>query len=152
MQATLSPPLRSRSTMEGGGIGSDDVGGDGLQENETEVDERAALLKDRFRLSVISIATAEAKKVNVEIAEPVVACVADLAFKYTEQLAKDVELFSQHAGRKSVKVEDVILSAHRNAHLASLLRSFYQELKGKEPQTERKRKKSSKMDDKTILN
>jgi hypothetical protein len=27
-----------------------------------------------------------------------------------EQLAKDVELFAQHAGRKSIKMEDVILT------------------------------------------
>lgn len=27
-----------------------------------------------------------------------------------EQLAKDVELFAQHGGRKSIKVEDVILT------------------------------------------
>lgn len=31
-------------------------------------------------------------------------------FGKTEQLAKDVELFAQHAGRKSVNMEDVILS------------------------------------------
>ncbi|XP_073100080.1 uncharacterized protein [Elaeis guineensis] len=65
-------------------------------------------------------------------------------------LARDVELFAQHAGRKSVNMEDIILSAHRNKHLTGLLRSFSQELKGKEPQTERKRKKSSKKEDKSI--
>lgn len=31
-------------------------------------------------------------------------------FMKTEQLAKDLELFAQHAGRKSVNMEDVILS------------------------------------------
>nr|CAD1820472.1 unnamed protein product [Ananas comosus var. bracteatus] len=120
------------------------------KEEEEAAAERAELLRDRFRLSVISIANAEAEKVGMGISEPVVACIADLAFKYTEQLAKDVELFAQHAGRKSVNMEDVILSAHRNDHLAGLLRSFSQELKGKEPQTERKRKKSSKSDDKAL--
>ncbi|RWW73517.1 hypothetical protein BHE74_00018600 [Ensete ventricosum] len=109
---------------------------------ETE-EERTELLRDRFRLSVISIADAEAKKLGMQVAEPVVACIADLAFKFTEQLAKDVELFASHAGRKSVNVKDVILSAHRNDHLTSLLRSFSQELRDKEPKTERKRKKSS---------
>nr|CAD1820432.1 unnamed protein product [Ananas comosus var. bracteatus] len=118
------------------------------KEEEEAAAERAELLRDRFRLSVISIANAEEGRDG--ISEPVVACIADLAFKYTEQLAKDVELFAQHAGRKSVNMEDVILSAHRNDHLAGLLRSFSQELKGKEPQTERKRKKSSKSDDKAL--
>ncbi|XP_073007727.1 protein MHF1 homolog [Typha latifolia] len=124
--------------MESGGGGGEGADFDKDEEAETKAD----LLRDRFRLSVISIANAEAKKAGMEISDPVVACIADLAFKYTEQLAKDVELFAQHAGRKSVNMEDVILSAHRNEHLTSLLRSFSQELKGKEPQTERKRKRS----------
>ncbi|EHA8589587.1 protein MHF1 [Cocos nucifera] len=135
--------------MDGGDVDGS-VGGDGGFEKDEEADERAELLRDRFRLSVISIANAEAKKLEMEVLEPVVACVADLAFKYTEQLARDVELFAQHAGRKSVNMEDIILSAHRNKHLTGLLRSFSQELKGKEPQTERKRKISSKKEDKSI--
>ncbi|KAJ0988735.1 hypothetical protein J5N97_007091 [Dioscorea zingiberensis] len=124
--------------------------GDREIEKEEEDLEMAELLKDRFRLSVITIAESEAKKQSMEVSETVVACIADLAFKLTEQLAKDVEMFSQHAGRKSVNMEDVILSAHRNAHLMTLLRSFSHELKGKEPQSERKRKKYSKKDDKSL--
>lgn len=33
-----------------------------------------------------------------------------LLFCKTEQLAKDLELFAQHAGRKTANMEDVILS------------------------------------------
>ncbi|XP_008791024.2 protein MHF1 homolog isoform X2 [Phoenix dactylifera] len=136
--------------MDGGDVDGGVGGGGGIEKDE-EAEERTELLRDRFRLSVISIANAEAKKLDMEASEPVVACVADLAFKYTaEQLARDVELFAQHAGRKSVNMEDIILSAHRNKHLTGLLRSFSQELKGKGPQTERKRKKSSKKEDKAI--
>ncbi|GLT59519.1 hypothetical protein SLA2020_323320 [Shorea laevis] len=65
-----------------------------------------------------------------------------------ENLAKDLELFAQHAGHQSVNTKDVILSAHRNEHLAATLRSFCEELRVKEPQPERKRKKESKKDDK----
>ncbi|GMN60476.1 hypothetical protein TIFTF001_029581 [Ficus carica] len=116
---------------------------------ETEEDQSLAdLLRDRFRLSTISIAEDEAKANNMEVSETVVACVADLAFKYAEQLAKDLELFAQHAGRKSANMEDVILAAHRNEHLAVSLRSCSNELKAKEPQSERKRKKASKKEDK----
>ncbi|TVU14755.1 hypothetical protein EJB05_38248 [Eragrostis curvula] len=97
----------------------------------------ADLLRDRLRLAVIKIANAEGRKAGMEVADPVVACVADLAFKSAEQLAKDVELFAQHAGRKSIKMEDVILT----------VRTFSQELKGKEPASERKRKKASKKDE-----
>ncbi|CAH9142722.1 unnamed protein product [Cuscuta epithymum] len=130
---------------------------------EREDDEAAAEAKERlcqqFRLCTISIAEAEAKRNDMEISQPIVACIADLAFKYTgrlgthkltcfawgaEQLAKDLELFAQHAGRKSVNMEDVILSTHRNKHLAATLRSFRDDLKAKEPQTERKSRKRTK--------
>ncbi|KAG8081786.1 hypothetical protein GUJ93_ZPchr0014g47517 [Zizania palustris] len=114
---------------------------------EAEAEAEASVLRDRLRLSVIKIATSEGHKVGMEVADPVVACIADLAYKSAEQLAKDVELFAQHAGRKSIKMEDVILIAHKNEHLMGLLRTFSQQLKGKEPSTERKRKKSSKKDD-----
>ncbi|XP_059444190.1 protein MHF1 homolog isoform X2 [Corylus avellana] len=107
--------------MEGGGGGSD-------LEREEEDDSVSEVLRDRFRLSTISIAEVQ------------------------EQLAKDLELFAQHAGRKSVNMEDVILSAHRNEHLATSLRSFGNDLKAKEPQSERKRKKTSRKEDKAIAN
>ncbi|KAM5571523.1 protein MHF1 [Rosa sericea] len=112
-----------------------------------EDDSVSEVLRDRFRLSTISIAEAEAKRRGMEISEPVVACISDLAFKFTEQLAKDLELFTQHAGRKSANMEDVILCAHRNEHLAALLRSYRDDLKAKEPQSDRKRKKVSKKDE-----
>ncbi|OMO94740.1 hypothetical protein CCACVL1_05858 [Corchorus capsularis] len=45
-------------------------------------------------------------------------------------------------------MEDVIVSAHRNEHLATSLRSFRDELRAKEPQSERRRKKAPRKDDK----
>ncbi|XP_031092922.1 protein MHF1 homolog [Ipomoea triloba] len=119
-------------------------------EVEREDDETSAakeLLRDRFRLCTISIAEAEAKQNDMEISQPIMACISDLAFKYAEQLAKDLELFSQHAGRKSVNMDDVILSTHRNEHLAASLRSFRDTLKAKEPQSDRKRKKRPTKED-----
>ncbi|XP_030542332.1 protein MHF1 homolog [Rhodamnia argentea] len=111
------------------------------QDMEGEFDPAREVSRDRFRLSSISIAHAQARRSGLEIAEPVVACLADLAFQFSEQLAKDLERFAHHAGRKSVNMEDVILSAHRNEHLAISLRSFCDELKLKEPQSLKKRKK-----------
>lgn len=131
-------------SMEGGFNGSD-------YERE-EDDEATNHLRDRFRLSTISIAESEAKRNNMEISQPVIVCISDLAFKYADQqLAEDLELFAHHASRKSVNMNDVILSAHRNKHLADSLRSFsYDLMKGKEPHSEKKRKKSSNKDDKTL--
>ena len=94
-------------------------GGGDILEKDEEAEERAAILRDRFRLSVISIAETEgssnlrslffssffylfsfdfvtlvlsylgaAKKQAMEIAEPVVACIADLGFKFAGHLSK----------------------------------------------------------------
>ncbi|KAJ8644234.1 hypothetical protein MRB53_005982 [Persea americana] len=112
--------------------------------NENDFEEKRDLLRDRFRLSLISIAESEAKNCELEISQPIMACISDLTFKFAEQLAKDLQLFAQHADRKTVNMDDVILAAHRNEHVATLLRSFSNDLKEKEPQGGRKRKKASK--------
>ncbi|KAK4354399.1 hypothetical protein RND71_026593 [Anisodus tanguticus] len=138
--------LNHSPTMDGG------MASDVEREEEEAVTD---LLRDRFRLSTITIAEAEAKQCGMEVSLPIITCISDLAFKFAEQLAKDLELFAQHAGRKSVNMEDVILSgefilvdiSHRNDHLASSLRSFSNDLKTKEPNLERKRKKSSRRED-----
>nr|XP_027085755.1 protein MHF1 homolog isoform X2 [Coffea arabica]XP_027085762.1 protein MHF1 homolog isoform X2 [Coffea arabica] len=98
----------------------------GAGENESEMDrdeEEAVneILRDRFRLCTISIAEAEAKKNGMEVSQPIMACISDLAFKYAEQLAKDLELFSQHAGRKSVNMEDVILCGELTGIILELI-------------------------------
>ncbi|RZC76511.1 hypothetical protein C5167_000631 [Papaver somniferum] len=132
-------------------------------EREEEEESTRNVLKDRFRLSVIKIAEAEgffnlSQSMNLlkfERARRTIwrylskSWVVFLILPSNFQLAKDLELFAQHAGRKSVNMDDVILSAHRNEHLASSLRLFSSELKGKEPQPEKKRKKTSKKEDKT---
>ncbi|CAB4280407.1 unnamed protein product [Prunus armeniaca] len=48
-----------------------------------EEDSVSELLRDRFRVSTISIAEAEAKRNDMEISGPVMTCIADLAFKFT---------------------------------------------------------------------
>ncbi|XP_031382366.1 protein MHF1 homolog [Punica granatum] len=117
-----------------------DGGKEGGGEEEESVRE---VLRDRLRLSSISIAQSQALRDGMEVSDPVLACIADLSFKYAEQLAINVEQFARHAGRKYVNMEDVILSAHRNEQLARSLRSFSNGIKVKEPQSEKKRKKTS---------
>ncbi|KAG5067103.1 hypothetical protein GLYMA_04G201000v4 [Glycine max] len=116
--------------------------------SEVENDAEMKLLRDKFRLSAISIIESQAKQNGMEVSKVVVTCVADLAFKYTERLARDLHLFAQHANRKSVNMEDVILCGHRNEHVSGMLRSFSNDLKAKDPQSERKRKKEPKKNDK----
>ncbi|TKY73711.1 Centromere protein S [Spatholobus suberectus] len=121
---------------------------DGNGSSEVENDAEMKLLRDRFRLSAISITESQAKQNGMAVSKVVVTCIADLAFKYTERVAKDLHLFAQHANRKSVNMEDAILCAHRNEHLSGLLRTFSNDLKAKDPQSERKRKKEAKKNDK----
>ncbi|PWA57602.1 histone-fold, Kinetochore component CENP-S [Artemisia annua] len=123
------------------------IGYNGSDIDNEEDEEATNHLRDRFRLSTITIAESEAKENNMVISQPVIGCISDLAFKYAEQLAEDLEQFAHHAGRKSVNMNDVILSAHRNKHLADSLRLFSYDLKAKEPQSEKKRKKSSNKED-----
>ncbi|KAL2347103.1 hypothetical protein Fmac_001103 [Flemingia macrophylla] len=117
--------------------------------NDVETDAEMKLLRDRFRLSAISITESQAKQSGMEVSKVVVTCLADLTFKYIERVARDLHLFAQHANRKSVNMEDVILCAHRNGHLSGLLRTFSNDLKAKDPQSERKRKKEAKKNEKT---
>ncbi|CAO2826939.1 unnamed protein product [Amaranthus hypochondriacus] len=124
------------------------TGSDMELDREDDDDEETLLLRDRFRLSAISIVESEAKKNGMQVSEPIVACLSNLAFNYAEHLAKDLELFAHHAGRKLVNTEDVILAAHRNENLSLQLRTFCNDLKAKEPLSERKRKKASRKDDK----
>ncbi|XP_014500799.1 protein MHF1 homolog [Vigna radiata var. radiata] len=116
--------------------------------SEVENDAEMKILRDKFRLSAIAITESQAKHNGMTVSKVVVTCIADLAFKYTEGVAKDLRLFAQHANRKSVNMEDVILCAHRNEHLSGLLRTFSNDLKVKDPQSERKRKKETKKNDK----
>uniref|UniRef100_A0A453BW11 Uncharacterized protein n=1 Tax=Aegilops tauschii subsp. strangulata TaxID=200361 RepID=A0A453BW11_AEGTS len=59
----------------------DALAGDGGEADRFEAEAEAELLRDRFRLAVINIATSEGKKAGMEVAGPVIACIADLAFK-----------------------------------------------------------------------
>ncbi|KAK1435712.1 hypothetical protein QVD17_01478 [Tagetes erecta] len=124
-------------------------GSDAEKEDDDE-EEATTHLRDRFRLSTINIAETEAKNNTMEISPSVIVCISDLAFKYAEQLADDLELFAHHANRKTVNMNDVILCAHRNRHLADRLKSISYDLKAKEPHSEKKRKKSSNKEDKAL--
>ncbi|KAG5035795.1 hypothetical protein JHK87_010705 [Glycine soja] len=100
--------------------------------SEVENDAEMKLLRDKFRLSAISIIESQAKQNGMEVSKVVVTCVADLAFKYTERLARDLHLFAQHANRKSVNMEDVILCGHRNEHVSGMLMKISLELKAED--------------------
>ncbi|KAI4376213.1 hypothetical protein MLD38_014000 [Melastoma candidum] len=99
------------------------------------------VFRDRFRVSSVCICESEARKNGMEISESMTSCISDLAYKFSEQLAKDIRLFVHHARRKTVKIEDVLIPTHRNEHLTASLRSLWEDLKAKEPQSDRKKRR-----------
>nr|GFA51039.1 centromere protein S isoform X1 [Tanacetum cinerariifolium]GFA66670.1 centromere protein S isoform X1 [Tanacetum cinerariifolium] len=58
------------------------VGYNGSDIDNEEDEEATNHLRDRFRLSTITIAESEAKENNMTISQPVIGCISDLAFKY----------------------------------------------------------------------
>eukprot|EP00899_Mesostigma_viride_P017203 jgi/Mesvir1/25484/Mv01744-RA.1 len=80
------------------------------QEQRLKREER---LRERMQVSVYKIAETEAEKAGVELSKEAANALAGLTFKFTELLARDLEQFAHHAGRKSVSADDVILAARR---------------------------------------
>lgn len=57
-----------------------------------------------------------------------------------ESVAVDLESFSRHAGRSTVKTEDVLLLARRNEDLHDILKEMVDERKAASTKTNRKGK------------
>ncbi|KAL3719239.1 hypothetical protein ACJRO7_004232 [Eucalyptus globulus] len=110
-----------------------------MEENELVAD-----LRNQFKLSATSLAEAEAKRNDAELSRPVSECIANLTLRYAEQLAKDLKLFAEHARRKSVKAEDVVISAHRNRGLTTSLTSLHDELRAQEREKARRDRRKGK--------
>lgn len=139
--------------MEQGGGGEGIDNGDGHGEGDGDMEEfgqlqqqlHSAKMRLHDRLQVATIATAEraANKYGMEVSSRVMSALTDLTFKSAERLAIDAELFAQHAGRKSVVVDDVLLVARRNEDVLATLRLVAQGFaKSKEKGPEKKRKKA----------
>jgi hypothetical protein len=55
-------------------------------------------------------------------------CLAELTLGMLERMGMDLEAFSNHAKRKTVSVEDVLLCARRNPQLLELMQNKLQEI------------------------
>jgi len=140
--------------MEQGAGGEGVDNGNGHSEGEGDMEEYGQMqqqlhsckMRLHERLQVATIATAErtAQKYGMEVSSRVMSALKDLTFKSAERLAIDAELFAQHAGRKSVVVDDVLLVARRNEDVLASLRLVAQGFaKSKEKGPEKKRKKAA---------
>nr|PNR59263.1 hypothetical protein PHYPA_002054 [Physcomitrium patens] len=100
-------------------------------------------LHDRLQVATIATAERTAHKCGMKVSSRVMSALTDLTFKFAERLAVDAELFAQHAGRKKVDTDDVLLVARRNEDVLASLRLLAQSFaKSKEKGPEKKRKKA----------
>jgi centromere protein S len=132
---------------DGVGVGDGDGDGDGDMEEYGQLQQQLHSCRTRLhdRLQVATIATAErtAQTHGMEVSARVMSALTDLTFKSAERLAVDAELFAQHAGRKSVVVDDVLLVARRNDDVLASLRLVAQGFpKSKDKGPEKKRRKA----------
>ncbi|KAL2643974.1 hypothetical protein R1flu_011561 [Riccia fluitans] len=113
-----------------------------MMDVETEfcVDEN---LRERIMLAVVKTVEEEAQGLHLTIAPNAMTAIGAITLKFLEQLARDVEMFAQHAGRKSVNMEDVLLTVRRNPSVVANLMSVIEELASasKKIQAEKLKKK-----------
>ncbi|BBN02639.1 centromere protein S [Marchantia polymorpha subsp. ruderalis] len=85
-------------------------------------------LRDHILVAVAKSVESEAQELHVTVSPRAMTAMGDLVLKYLEQMARDLETFAQHAGRKSVNMDDVLLTVRRNPSIAANLTSVLQEL------------------------
>ncbi|KAL3697081.1 hypothetical protein R1sor_011157 [Riccia sorocarpa] len=100
-------------------------------------------LRDRILLAVLKTVESEAQGLHLTVTPDAMKAIGAIALKFLEQLARDVEMFAQHAGRKSVNMEDVLLAVRRNPSVVANLTSMVEELASasKKNQAEKLKKK-----------
>ncbi|CAM6100542.1 unnamed protein product [Calypogeia fissa] len=100
-------------------------------------------LHARILCSAVAIAEEEAKKLQMTINATVMKAIGNMTMQYLEILARDLEMFAQHANRKTVNMDDVILSARRNPDVVAKLMPIVRELAktSKKSKDERSRRK-----------
>ncbi|GAQ80023.1 hypothetical protein KFL_000440240 [Klebsormidium nitens] len=109
---------------------------------QAEREKRKERLRDRMKVAVARVVENEVTArtdFRVEVSPVVVSALAELTSKYAESLARDLESFAHHAGRKTVNVEDVLLAARRNPDVKAVLSDQAKALTGQQQPKKRKR-------------
>ena len=100
-------------------------------------------IREAFMHHTKKIAEEQSTKSGMRISVTVVAAVADVAMSFAGLVARDAELFSKHAKRARISVEDVKLCARRNESLLSQISDFSQSLIDSKPPSKKSAPSSS---------
>ncbi|KAL2314933.1 Inner kinetochore subunit mhf1 [Schizosaccharomyces pombe] len=69
----------------------------------------------------------ESESRNVIVDELFCVGVTEMVWEQIRVLAKDIEAFAEHAGRKTVQPQDVLLCCRRNEGLYEIINNFHKE-------------------------
>ena len=99
----------------------------------------------KFTKSVQAICENEEVRLQTTISPESMNIISDFAYSYlSETLAKDLELFSKHAKRQTIKPDDVLLCARKSDDFHSNLLSFVRTFETAEKQKPARKKSPTK--------
>ncbi|KAK0652141.1 kinetochore component CENP-S-domain-containing protein [Cercophora newfieldiana] len=101
-------------------------------------DERRDRLKSALWFSVGKIVDEESMRRNMNATPQFIAALTEMLWTQLENIAIDLESFSNHAGRTNVSTDDVLLLARRNDDLHAMIKDAIDKQKAQK-QNKRKR-------------
>ncbi|KAK0627005.1 kinetochore component CENP-S-domain-containing protein [Immersiella caudata] len=105
---------------------------------EIPEEERRERLKAALWFSVGKIVDEESVRKNRNATPQFIGALTEMLWTQLENIAIDLESFSNHAGRTNISTDDVLLLARRNEDLYAMIKDTVEKLKA---QKQRKRKR-----------
>ncbi|KAG9231878.1 kinetochore component CENP-S-domain-containing protein [Amylocarpus encephaloides] len=87
-------------------------------------DELRERLKASLWFSIGKIVDEETLRLNTSATPQFIGALTEMVWAQIENVAKDLESFSRHAGRTTVTTDDVLLITRRNEALHGIIRDF----------------------------
>ncbi|KAK3904303.1 kinetochore component CENP-S-domain-containing protein [Staphylotrichum tortipilum] len=89
---------------------------------DAEDDEVRERLKEALWFSIGKIVDQESLARNCNATPQFIGALTDMVWQQIDNVARDLESFSQHAGRTTVTTDDVLLLARRNQDLHGVIK------------------------------
>ncbi|KAJ2899977.1 hypothetical protein MKZ38_002696 [Zalerion maritima] len=91
---------------------------------DVEDEETREALKQALWFSVGKIVDEQTIARRINATPQFIGALAEMVFTQVENVAKDLETFSRHAGRTTITTDDVLLLARRNEDLHDMIKDF----------------------------
>ncbi|KAK4959550.1 MHF histone-fold complex component [Elasticomyces elasticus] len=110
----------------------------GLQEDDADKVER---LKAALWYSVGQAVDTASLNLSLNATPQFIGALTEMLWNQIDTAGKDLEAFANHAGRKVINTDDVLLLARRNDSLKDMLQDYAQTLQPPQPKPTNKRKR-----------